>query len=217
MDIGIKLQNARIDAELTQEQVAEHLGVSRQTVSNWETGRTYPDIRSVVKMSDLYSVSIDHLLKEDTPMSDYLDYLEESTDVTGSKTKLSKTIIMLAYLVIWSLSMVLFWCFTDGAGAMGFSLLVMFLLLPVTAFTFSVIIGIYDYWGRGKWLVSVFFGIMYVLAEYATFTLANMLTVRQLRMPDLSLLPFGMAFSLAGLLLGSIVHFFNKRRKRNHP
>ncbi len=59
MDIGTKIRNARLNANLTQEQAAEFLGVSRQTISNWETEKTYPDIVSVVKMSDLYtSVSI---------------------------------------------------------------------------------------------------------------------------------------------------------------
>ena len=56
MDIGSKIRNARIAAQLTQEQVAETLGVSRQTMSNWENGKTYPDIVSVIKMSDLWLV-----------------------------------------------------------------------------------------------------------------------------------------------------------------
>ena len=38
MEIGTKMKNARISAQLTQEQAAEELGVSRQTISNWETG-----------------------------------------------------------------------------------------------------------------------------------------------------------------------------------
>lgn len=65
MDIGTKIKNARLAAGLTQEQAAGALGVSRQTVSNWENGKTYPDIISVVKMSDLYHVTLDHLLKEE--------------------------------------------------------------------------------------------------------------------------------------------------------
>lgn len=43
MDIGKKLRDARNAAKLTQESAAESLGVSRQTISNWETGKTYPD------------------------------------------------------------------------------------------------------------------------------------------------------------------------------
>lgn len=85
MNIGTKIKNARTSANLTQEQVAEALDVSRQTVSNWENEKTYPDIVSVIKMSDLYNISLDHLLKEEKPMSDYLNYLEESTNTVRSK------------------------------------------------------------------------------------------------------------------------------------
>lgn len=79
MDIGTKIREARAAAHLTQEQAAEALGVSRQTISNWENNRTYPDIVSVIRMSDLYSVSLDRLLKEkeNKPMPDYIDYLEK--------------------------------------------------------------------------------------------------------------------------------------------
>lgn len=78
-----------MQAHLTQEDAADKLGVSRQTMSNWENGKTYPDIVSVVKMSDLYEVSLDHLLKdepaegsapEEQKMNDYIEYLEESTN-----------------------------------------------------------------------------------------------------------------------------------------
>lgn len=68
MDIGTKIKNARLAAKLTQEQAAEGLGVSRQTMSNWENGKTYPDIISVIQMSDLYDISLDHLLKEEKSM-----------------------------------------------------------------------------------------------------------------------------------------------------
>ena len=73
MEIGAKLRQARIAAGLTQEQTAEALGVSRQSISNWENEKNYPDIVSVVRLSDLYAVSLDALLKEEAPMSDYLD------------------------------------------------------------------------------------------------------------------------------------------------
>ena len=62
MDIGGKIKKSRTDAKITQEQAAQALGISRQTISNWENERSYPDIVSVLKMSDLYSVSLDYLL-----------------------------------------------------------------------------------------------------------------------------------------------------------
>lgn len=57
MNIGNKLKNSRAKAGLTQETVAEKVGVSRQTISNWENNKSYPDIVSVISLSDLYSVS----------------------------------------------------------------------------------------------------------------------------------------------------------------
>ena len=77
MEIGSIIRNARNNAKLSQEQAAEALGVSRQTISNWETGKSYPDIISVIRMSELYSVSLDHLLKEEDSMKQtYKEYLE---------------------------------------------------------------------------------------------------------------------------------------------
>jgi len=65
MNIGQKLKNKRTQSGLTQEAVAEKIGVSRQTVSNWENNRSYPDIVSILRLSDLYEVSLDEFLKED--------------------------------------------------------------------------------------------------------------------------------------------------------
>lgn len=56
MEIGSKLKNARINSGLTQEQVAEKIQVSRQTISNWENEKSYPDIISVINLSDLYNI-----------------------------------------------------------------------------------------------------------------------------------------------------------------
>lgn len=62
-DIGSKIKAARIEKKLTQKQVAEILGVSRQTISNWENEKSYPDIISVIKMIECYDVSLDYLLR----------------------------------------------------------------------------------------------------------------------------------------------------------
>ena len=73
-DIGSKIKAARLEKKLTQEQVAEILGVSRQTISNWENEKSYPDIISVIKMSDCYEVSLDYLLKGEQKMAKKLVY-----------------------------------------------------------------------------------------------------------------------------------------------
>lgn len=85
MEIGAKLKKARTLSNLTQENVAEKVQVSRQTISNWENEKSYPDIISVIKLSDLYNISLDELLKGDVKM---IEHLEESTNVVNSNRKL---------------------------------------------------------------------------------------------------------------------------------
>ena len=114
MEIGAKIKEARTRTGLTQEQAAEALGVSRKTISNWENEKTYPDIVSVVKMSDLYAVSLDRLLKDGEGGSEYLDYLGDSTDTVRSRRRLSVLVLLTAYLCVWGLAVIVFWFFTTG-------------------------------------------------------------------------------------------------------
>ena len=97
MEIGKKLKNARIEAGLTQEKAAEKIDVSSQTISNWENEKSYPDIISVIALSDLYSVSLDELLKGDQKMA---EHLEESTNVVESNKKLTGAILLNIILMI---------------------------------------------------------------------------------------------------------------------
>jgi len=73
MELGNKLKDARSKAGMKQEELANHLGVSRQTISNWENNRSYPDIASILKLSDLYGLSLDELLKEDKKVQEHFE------------------------------------------------------------------------------------------------------------------------------------------------
>ncbi|MDF7671719.1 helix-turn-helix transcriptional regulator [Lactobacillus sp. ESL0701] len=73
MKFGEHLKQARITRHLTQEEVAEDFFVSRQTISSWENEKTYPDMSSLIKLSDYYQISLDTLLKEDSGMREYLE------------------------------------------------------------------------------------------------------------------------------------------------
>ncbi len=84
-DIGHKLKEARRKKHWTQEKIAGLLHISRQTVSNWENNKSYPDIISLIKLSDIYQVSLDNLLKEDSSM---IKHLSQSTDTVASNQKL---------------------------------------------------------------------------------------------------------------------------------
>ena len=97
MEIGKKLKNARVQSGMTQENVAEKINVSRQTISNWENEKSYPDIISVIELSNLYSISLDVLLKGDEKM---IEHLGESTNVVKSNKKLTGAILLNIILMI---------------------------------------------------------------------------------------------------------------------
>ena len=62
--IGSNLRMLRSNSRYTLEDVAEIIGVSRQTIAKWEAGETYPDIENCVKLSALFKVSLDAMVKE---------------------------------------------------------------------------------------------------------------------------------------------------------
>ncbi|MCI8818233.1 MAG: helix-turn-helix transcriptional regulator [Oscillibacter sp.] len=208
MELGEKLRQARLERRLTQEALAERLGVSRQTVSNWENNRSYPDVMSVIALSEEYSISLDDLLKGDRNM---LVHLEESTNVVRSRQRLTVAVLLTAYLVIWAAAVLFFWL-RRPVDAMGYSLIVLYFLLPVSTLVLSALLGRDTGWRRGWWAL-LFFGILFFLAEYGTFSLANMLEFHKINPPDwFALLP-GTLCAAVGLSLGAAMKALAERRK----
>lgn len=65
MELNKQIKKHRAEMNLSQEELAEKLYVTRQTISNWETGKNYPDIHSLLLMSTLFDESLDQLIKGD--------------------------------------------------------------------------------------------------------------------------------------------------------
>lgn len=80
MNFNEKLIELRKSKELSQDELGNELGVSRQTISKWELGQSYPDFQSLVLLSDYFGLSLDALeLKEDT--IEICRYLHENAEV----------------------------------------------------------------------------------------------------------------------------------------
>ena len=212
MEIGTIIRKARNEAKLSQEQAAEALGVSRQTISNWENGKSYPDIISVIRMSDLYSVSLDHLLKEESSMKQtYKEYLEESTNIVKSNERKSKLVLVLTVLGIWAISLIAFLLVQKGVDSNGYGIAVTWAVLPIMFFVASYIIGKRDWLGKLKWLAAPIFSVMYSLSGYATSVTADNMAMKIVIWPDFAKLPIGLVISLAGIAAGMLIR--KKREK----
>jgi len=74
MELGRRIKEYRSAAQMTQEELAEKMFVSRQTISNWENDKSYPDIHSLLMLGNLFDVSLDILVKGDIEaMKDKID------------------------------------------------------------------------------------------------------------------------------------------------
>lgn len=80
MELGKRLKECRVKSEMTQEELADKLYVSRQTISNWENDKSYPDIHSLLMISDLFGVSLDSLVKGD------IEIMKEKVEQTKIKS-----------------------------------------------------------------------------------------------------------------------------------
>lgn len=72
MQLGEKIKTLRLAMNLTQENTAQKLFISRQVLSKWECGKSYPDLEKLLAISQLFNISIDTLLKEDTNLQSHI-------------------------------------------------------------------------------------------------------------------------------------------------
>ena len=90
MSLGSSLYQARKKSGLSQENVAEKLGVSRQTISKWETDDTLPDIRQSKRLAVLYGVTLDELIDYDFDEQQAAQMIESVSDEAQAKIDWNK-------------------------------------------------------------------------------------------------------------------------------
>lgn len=120
MELGKQIYELRKKANLSQEQLAEKVGVSRQTISKWELGETAPDIKQAQVLSQVFSVSLDELTGNDTKEVIYKK-VSNTEKLAGLIIKVIKIwgIIILACLIVAIVGIVLFG-FVRGEGSVEF-------------------------------------------------------------------------------------------------
>lgn len=120
MELGKQIYELRKKANLSQEQLAEKVGVSRQTISKWELGETAPDIKQAQVLSQVFSVNLDELTGNDTKEVIYKK-VSNTEKLAGLIIKVIKIwgIIILTCLIVAVVGIVLFG-FVRGEGSVEF-------------------------------------------------------------------------------------------------
>ncbi len=159
MNIGSKIKSARISADISQEALAEKLNTTRQTISNWENNHSYPDIISLVEISNIFNISLDDFIKEDKEL---LEHFTKATNSIKYKNQIKKLIEIIIYLFIWSICLIVF-CLTKSYIGGIKDDIIMFFIIPLTTFIISVFIGNDSYCKKSNFLMPIFFGTMHIL------------------------------------------------------
>lgn len=111
MDIGKRIRSRRMEMNMTQDELAEKLLVSRPAVSNWETGKNYPDLQIIVMLSEVLDVSLDDLLKGD---ANVVEQITKDTRESGKLRKRTKILIaalaVLLVIVLTYIGIFVVWC-----------------------------------------------------------------------------------------------------------
>lgn len=110
MELGKQIKRYRTKAGLSQEDLADKVYVSRQTISNWENDKSYPDVKSLMLLSEIFEISIDNLIKGD------LDKMKREIDTQEYAQFQKDSIIftiMLAGLILLPIPLV---AFLQGLG-----------------------------------------------------------------------------------------------------
>ncbi len=90
MSLGNHLFHARKRRGMSQEEVAEKLGISRQTVSKWETDETLPDIRQSKRLAVLYGLSLDELVEFDIDVKEIQEVIDKTSEEVSDKIDWTK-------------------------------------------------------------------------------------------------------------------------------
>ncbi len=116
MELGKQIKKYRTEANLSQEELADKVFVSRQTVSNWENDKNYPDIKSLVLLSEIFHISLDNLIKGDLgrmkkeiDTQEYVKFQKDSTIFSILFIALLILPVPLVMLMKW-LGMALYLC-----------------------------------------------------------------------------------------------------------
>ncbi len=94
MELSKQIRSYRNKKALSQDQLAEQVFVSRQTISNWETGKSYPDVNSLILLSQVFEVSLDQLIKGDAEKMKV--QIQKEDQKNFSRLSIMFTILLLA-------------------------------------------------------------------------------------------------------------------------
>lgn len=145
MNIGSTIYKLRTAKNLSQEELAEQLDVSRQSVSKWETDASVPDLDKLLKLCEIFEVTLDELVGREVPKEETAGPPQPQVIVQTIQTKNStftpQRIVGYILLAFALFTPILLQCFVDGDSALAFVVIVSFPVAILGGLLISMIRG----------------------------------------------------------------------------
>ncbi|WP_423364010.1 DUF3955 domain-containing protein [Mycoplasma sp. P36-A1] len=140
-DFGSQIKSLRVDNDLTQEQMANILNVSRQAVSNWENNKNLPDLETIILIANYFAISLDELILKDKTINNLTKKLiDDGNENKKAKLNLISLIIGFALLILGVISFIIKSISVEYIDAQGILHENFFLIIIGYIFIFSGLI-----------------------------------------------------------------------------
>lgn len=186
MTIGEKIRYRRNELGMTQQTVADQLHITRQTISNWENDKSTPDLQTIINLSDIYQISLDDLLKNETNLAKKITAKAEYRGFRKSLILFLAPILIAFYLLPLTM--------TDG----GSEIAIFGVIIPVIIFITGITYG-YTY-GWHTWY-PILIGSLFIPTLFIN-----------LNMSALGFIPVFIFISYSGIGLGTLIRQITKKR-----
>ena len=118
MELGSQIKQHRKELGISQDELAERIFVSRQSISNWETGKTYPDVHTLLLLAETFGVSLDELIKGD------VEEMKEEINAQERAGFNRDSVCFAVFGIVVVLSIAPLYAFLDYMGCLIWALLV---------------------------------------------------------------------------------------------
>jgi len=189
MTIGEKLKVCRTENKFTQADIAKEMHVSRKTISGWETGRNYPDLGSIVRLSEIYHVPLEDLVRDDR----MLDHFEEQRKNSLRAEKILRATYWIN--VVCAILEII-----DNLRPNGFHLALIPLVLMINL---ALLISYFDKWHKFKGVFAIVKIILTFIVLFIIFT-----PISIMNHDVIQALPHHDAYFISGMMTARLVSAF---------
>lgn len=208
MSLGERIYKLRTEKNLSQGALAEHLEVSRQSISKWENNNAVPDLEKIIKLSEIFEVTLDELVKGETTEVEKAKGLHKSNTINKTTfVEQSFPLRKIAGTILFCMGFLVFLFFTAmGAAFGGLVFCLPFMVCGIICFVLKNNVGL--------WCVWAVYVMVDIFMSYATGISRSAIWLTPLWTPEMNygrlIFSWMLVIILAAIIMFTVIRFGKK-------